>query len=125
MCHGDTERKRKMLLYTRSYFYNHDDKIYTRKLYNLSMYNEIGIPSLSCKKTNEIMKTAGGLLREDESILVAERNYESSFTFAILDRNSSEVLQKLLDSIVAAMAENISVYYVDDFYKANGLPELR
>lgn len=49
MCHGDTERKRKMLLYTRSYFYNHDDKIYTRKLYNLSMYNEIGIPSIMQK----------------------------------------------------------------------------
>lgn len=40
-----------------------------------------------------------------------------------LDLNRPEVLQQLLDSIVAAITENKSVYYVNDFYNANGLTE--
>ena len=109
-----------MILYTRCLFNNPIiDNVFTRKAYNLSLYNEIGIPT--GEKSDRIMQTAGGRLRKGESILVAEISHADSFTFAILDRNTSVVLQKLFDSIVAAIAENKSVYYVDDFYKANGL----
>ena len=111
-----------MILYTRSFFYDHVDNIYARKAYNLSLYNEIGIPF--SEKADRIMQVSGGYLLKGESILVAEINREESITFAILDRNSFEVEQKLFDSIIAAMAENKSVYYVDDFYKANGLTEV-
>lgn len=45
-----------MILYTRSFFYNPDDNVYTKRAYNLSMYNEIGIPS--SKKRENIMQIA-------------------------------------------------------------------
>ena len=120
VCHGDTVRKIKMIIYTRCLFNNPNiNNVFTRKAYNLSLYNEIGI--LSGEKADKIMQTAEGHLQKSESILVAEISHADSFTFAIPDRNTSVVLQKLFDSIVAAIAENKSVYYVDDFYKANGL----
>lgn len=110
-----------MILYTRS-FWGNLPNFQTRKAYNLYMYNETGIATR--EKADRIVKTAGGQLYGNETILVAEISHaDGSFTFAILDRNSPAVLQKLFDSIVEAIAENRSVYYVDDFYKANGLTD--
>ncbi len=108
-----------MILYTRNFWGDTVDNVPTRKAYNLSVYSEIGITSL--KKSKLIIERAEGHLQKGERLLVAEISFSGGFTFAILDINRPEVLQKLLDSIIAAMAENKSVFYVDDFYKLYGL----
>ncbi len=111
-----------MILYTRNFWSDHYDNVLTRTAYNLSMYNKISVATT--EKCEIIAKAAEGKLQKGTRFLVAEINYPNSeFAFALLDVNRPEVLQKLLDSIIAAIAQNKSVFYVDDFYMENGLTD--
>jgi|GEM_PF-5782647 hypothetical protein len=109
-----------MILYTRRFWRSNIDNVNTRKAYNLSMYNVIEIATK--EKADQITQKLDGRLCNDQSILIAEIDFDTrGFAFALLDRNTPAVLNKLFDSIIEAIAENKSVYYVDDFYKANGI----
>lgn len=117
-----------MFLYTRKIYNDTDsnDETCTGKAFNLAMYNEISISKGDSEKTVRIMEASGGD-NDGYSLLVAERTYTNGdgFVFAVLDINSTEILQKLFDSIIDAMGKGREVYCVDDFYKEIDLSSVK
>lgn len=111
-----------MIIYTRSFF-NIDDKFLAKKAFNISMYEEISITS--SERTANILKStysdenSKNTINSNCRFLVATKNYcnGNGYTFAVIDINTCEFLQELMDDIIQAIAENKSVYYVEDFYK--------
>lgn len=106
-----------MIIYTRNVF-NIDNQFLAKKAFNLSMYEEVSITS--SKRKADILKSANGNgINSNCRLLVATRNdcYGNDYTFAVIDINTCEFLQELMDDIIQAVAENKNVYYVEDFYK--------
>lgn len=111
-----------MIIYTRNIF-NIDDKFLAKKAFNLSMYEVISITN--SKRTADIVKSAysdenrKNTISSNCRLLAATKNdcYGNGYTFAVIDINTCEFLQELMDDIMQAVAENKSVYYVEDFYK--------
>lgn len=95
-----------MMIYTRNIW----GKESLRKAWNLNHFEEIRI---STDDRNKIAEITGTNMNNNTTFLLA---YKNSSQFAILDINTIQFLELLMDDILAAMSEDKKVYDINKYY---------